>query len=148
MREIYGICVNNLTIDQKKLVRLMQDTIPDFPSDNESVYADYITDCKQKNIFLTPEDWMQNYTFFDGWMEYRGIGALLYKNLRVSLPKKLIFCRTGSAGETYIGETIYEPYPADMPCSYVQISELNEILKIYTKKISNDVADIRLFQYS
>lgn len=67
MREIYGICVNNLTIDQKKLVRLMQDTIPDFPSDNESVYADYITDCKQKNIFLTPEDWMQNYTFFDGW---------------------------------------------------------------------------------
>ena len=51
MREIYGICVNNLTIDQKKLVRLMQDTIPDFPSDNESVYADYITDCKQKNIF-------------------------------------------------------------------------------------------------
>ena len=93
MREIYGICVNNLTIDKKKLVRLMQNTIPDFPSDNESVYADYITDCKKKNIFLTPEDWMQNYTFFDGWMEYRGIGALLYKNLRVSLPKKLIFCR-------------------------------------------------------
>ena len=136
MREIYGICVNNLTIDQKKLVRLMQDTMPDFPSDNESVYADYIADCKEKN------------TFFDGWQECLGIGALLYKNLRIHLPKKLIFCRTGSAGETYIGETIYEPYPADMPGSYVPISELNEILKIYTKKISNDVADIRLFQYS
>lgn len=148
MREIYGICVNNLTIDQKKLVRLMQDTVPDFPSDNESVYADYIADCKEKNTFLTPENWMQNYTFFDGLMEYRGIGALLYKNLRVHLPKKLIFCRTGNAGETYIGETIYEPYPADMPGSYVPISELNEILKIYTKKISNNVADIRLFQYS
>ena len=51
MREIYGICVNNLTIDKKKLVRLMQNTIPDFPSDNESVYADYITDCKKKNIY-------------------------------------------------------------------------------------------------
>ena len=50
MREIYGICVNNLTIDKKKLVRLMQDTILDFPSDNESVYADYIT---EKYIFNT-----------------------------------------------------------------------------------------------
>lgn len=148
MQEIYGICVNNLTIDQRKLIRLMQDTMPDFPSDNKSVYADYIADCKEKNIFLTPIDWLKDYTFFDGLREYHGIGALLYKNLRTSLPKKLIFCRTGSTGETYIGETIYEPYPADLPGSYIPISELNEILKIYTKKISNDVADIRLFQYS
>ena len=51
MRAIYGICVNNLTIDKKKLVRLMQDTMPDFPSDAESVYADYIADCKEKNVF-------------------------------------------------------------------------------------------------
>lgn len=147
MLEIYGICVNNLTIDKKKLVRLMQDTMPDFPSDGESVYADYIADCKEKNVFLAPEDWLQSYTFFDGWREYRGIGALLYKNLRVNLPKKLIFCRTGSTGETYIGEPIYEPYPSNLPGSCVPISELNEILKIYTKKISNDTADIRLFQY-
>lgn len=148
MRKIYGICINNLTIDQRKLIRLMQDTVPDFPSDNESVYDDYIADCKEKNIFATPEDWMQNYVFFDGWQECHGIGALLYKNLRVSLPKKLIFCKTGSSGEIYIGETIYEPYPAGLPGSYVPISELNEILKIYTKKISNDDADIQLFQYS
>lgn len=87
MREIYGICVNNLKVDKRKLIRLMQDTVPDFPSDNESVYADYIADCKEKNIFATPEDWMQNYVFFDGRLEYHGIGALFYKNLRVNLPK-------------------------------------------------------------
>lgn len=148
MRKIYGICVNNLTIDKRKLIRLMQETVPDFPSDNESVYADYIADCKEKNTFATPEDWMQNYVFFDGRLEYHGIGALLYKNLRVNLPKKLIFCKTGSSGEIYIGETVYEPYPAGLPGSYVPISELNKILKIYTKKISNDTADIRLFQYN
>ena len=57
----------------------MQDTVPDFPSDGESVYSDYIADFKEKNIFSTPEDWLRNYIFFDGCQEYHGIGALLYK---------------------------------------------------------------------
>ena len=34
-RTIYGICVNDIDINQRKLLNLMKETLPDFPSDGK-----------------------------------------------------------------------------------------------------------------
>lgn len=44
-RAIYGICVDDVDINQRKLLKLMKETPSDFPSDSKSVYDDYIAVC-------------------------------------------------------------------------------------------------------
>ena len=44
-RTIYGICVNDIDINQRKLLNLMKETLPDFHLTEKSVYDDYIAVC-------------------------------------------------------------------------------------------------------
>ena len=100
-RAIYGICVDDVDINQRKLLKLMKETPSDFPSDSNSIFNDYIAVCNTENMLISPEEWMKNYIFVINECEMRGIGALLYKNMRLNDPEKMIFCTTGAnAGYT------------------------------------------------
>ena len=107
-RAIYGICVDDVDINQRKLLKLMKETPSDFPSDSKSIFDDYIAVCNTENILISPEEWMKNYIFVINECEIRGIGALLYKNMRLNNPEirlntpavlstnrdKILFCIT------------------------------------------------------
>lgn len=134
---MYGVCINNIEVDHDKLIALMKETLPDFPSENASIYADYIAECKTKRNFVSPEGWIQNYVFAINEQEISGIGALLYKNLRINNPEKMILCTTSKNGNLYLGITLGEKWTRNNNMEYTSIMEIKQTLKKYIKKISN-----------
>lgn len=137
-RAIYGICVDDVDINQRKLLKLMKETLPEFPSDGKSVYDDYIAECNTKSMLISPEEWMENYVFSINECEIRGIGALLYKNMRLNNPEKMIFCATGADGRVYLGLPISEPWKICKNMEYTTNKEIQDTLRKYIEKISDD----------
>lgn len=148
MRVIYGICVSDIVVNRDKLVKMMKETPADSPSEKESVYDEYISECKEKNIFSSPEDWIQNYVFQYNYAEKaRGIGALIYKNIRINSPTAMVLYTTGTDGDAYIGIPSGEPSCISQDMRYTPLSELKRIIKIYVKKISDMDVNIGFIQF-
>ena len=55
-RAIYGICVDDVDVNQRKPLKLMKETPPDFPSDGKSVYDDYIAVCNTESMLISREE--------------------------------------------------------------------------------------------
>lgn len=148
-RTIYGICVNDIDINQRKLLNLMKETLQDFPSDGKSVYDDYIAVCNTESMLISPEEWMKNYIFIINECEMQGIGALLYKNMRLNNPEKMIFCTTGADGRIYLGLPISESWKICKDMEYTTNKEIQDTLKRYIGKISDnsDKAKISTIKY-
>lgn len=148
-RAIYGICVDDIDINQRKLLKLMKETPPDFPSDSKSVYDDYIAVCNTESMLISPEEWIKNYVFVINECEMHGIGALLYKNMRLNNPEKMIFCTTGADGRVYLGLPISESWKICKDMTYTTNKEIQDTLKKYIRKISDnsDKAKISTIKY-
>lgn len=148
-RAIYGICVDDVDINQRKLLKLMKETPSDFPSDSKSVFDDYIAVYNTENILINPEEWMKNYIFVINECEMHGIGALLYKNMRLNDPEKMIFCTTGVDNRVYLGLPISESWKICKDMTYTTNKEIQDTLKKYIRKISDnsDKAKISTIKY-
>ena len=148
-RAIYGICVDDVDINQRKLLKLMKETPSDFPSDSKSVFDDYIAVCNTENILINPEEWMKNYIFVINECEMHGIGALLYKNMRLNDPEKMIFCTTGVDNRVCRGLRRRESWKICKDMTYTTNKEIQDTLKKYIRKISDnsDKAKISTIKY-
>lgn len=146
-RTIYGICVDEINVNHDKLIQLMRETPPDFPSDSKSVYSEYIIGCYLSESYASPEEWVVKLTFSVNGITVNGITALLYKNILINNSGKAIYCTTGKDKSVYLGVPIGEPLMAGNDMKYTPLEEIKEILKKYIKKISNDAPNIGWIQY-
>ena len=92
---------------------------------------------------------MKNYIFVINECEMHGIGALLYKNMRLNDPEKMIFCTTGVDNRVYLGLPISESWKICKDMTYTTNKEIQDALKKYIRKISDnsDKAKISTIKY-
>ena len=88
-------------------------------------------------MLISPEEWIKNYVFVINECEMHGIGALLYKNMRLNNPEKMIFCTTGADGRVYLGLPISESWKICKDMTYTTNKEIQDTLRRYVGKISD-----------
>ena len=67
-----------------------------------------------------------------------GTGALLYKNMRLNTPEKMIFCTPGADGRVYLGLPISESWKICKDMTYTTNNEIQDTLIKYIGKISDN----------
>lgn len=148
MHQVFGISESDIVVNKDKLIRLMQQMPADFPSEKNSVYDEYIAECSKRSELIPSEDWIKTYTFWCNAKESRGICALIYKDIRLNVPKVMVSCMAGKDGKTYIGLPLYEPWIiSNNMTTYMPLTELKETLEKYIKKVSDGNPYVRLMKF-